>query len=392
MRRLSATVDWLRRYPLVPDSALALLVLVPTLSVPAEAPEVIVELTPGLRWLAVVGCVALAFRRRWPVPVWLVTMVPAVGAVIVLHGPSGTALPLLVALYTIGARQAPWTSVGIGAASGATLATAQALAPDGSWATTSTWGLFTWCLLATMIGVAVRSQRRAVAAARERARVAEESREEEARRRVSEERLRIARDLHDVVAHHIAVISVQSGVAEHLLDEDPPAARAAIEHVRTSSREVLSEMSTLLGVLRTGEEPAVREPAHGLADLDELVESFRRAGLRVRVRQEGELAPLAPLVDLTAYRVLEEALTNASKHGLDGSADVTIAQSGSTTALEVRNRTNDATPADATGHGLIGMRERVIAIGGVLAAGADGRGSFVVHAELPTVVPLAGAS
>jgi signal transduction histidine kinase len=382
---------WLHEHPVGSDGLLGLLLLVPALTLPADAPGGTVVLSGALKLLAVAACLALAVRRLWPVPVWLVTSVVAVIAVLVEHGPSGAVVLLFVALYTLGTRYPPRVSLAAGTLSGVALLLSQ-VSVSSARPAASTYAPATWCLLATVIGLAVRNQRRVVAEAHERARIAEESREEEARRRVDEERLRIARELHDVVAHHIAVINVQSGAAEHLLDTDPAAAQEAIGHVRAATGEVLAEMSTLLGLLRTGNDDDSREPARGLADLDGLVESFRRTGLRVTVRQEGELARLAPLVDVTAYRVLEEALTNASKHGTGGAADVVISQTGETTVLEVRNRVDGPVPDTADGHGLVGMRERVTAIGGVLNVGADGQGRYLVRAELPTVVPVGGAT
>jgi len=393
MTRWREVRSWLRERPVVVDGLLGLVLLIAALSIPVDAPGGAVAMTNGVKWLTAAACVVLAVRRRWPVPVWLVTFALAIVGVLVQHGPSGAVLPLFVSLYTMGTRYPPRTSLSAGVLSGvALLLVSEVAVRSSARLAASTYAPATWCLLATVIGLAVRNQRRVVADARERARIAEESREEEAHRRVNEERLRIARELHDVVAHHVAVINVQSGAAEHLLDVDPAAAHEAIGHVRTASGEVLAEMSTLLGLLRTGNDDDSREPARGLADLDPLVASFRHTGLRVTVRQEGSQAQLAPLVDITAYRVLEEALTNASKHGTNGTADVIISRTGETTVLEVRNRLDGPVLETAGGHGLVGMRERVAAIGGVLNAGVDPQGRFVVRAELPTVVPVGDAT
>jgi len=271
---------------------------------------------------------------------------------------------------------------------------AQAFTSSDRWDRASTYIVATFCGLAGVLGIAVRSQRQALTEARERARVAEESREDEAQRRVTQERLRIARELHDVVAHHIAVINVQSGVAEHLRTSNPAAAGEALSHVRAASAQVLSEMSALLGVLRDedrqGDETA-REPARGLTQLDELVASARRTGLQVLVRQEGSPGQLPPLVDVTAYRIVEEALTNAHKHGA-GTAQLLLAHREGGIVIEVGNPTDPAVPAAAvadrgSGRGLVGMSERVAAVGGTLRARPGPPGSFLVHAELPTRVP-----
>jgi signal transduction histidine kinase len=233
------------------------------------------------------------------------------------------------------------------------------------------------------VGLAVSSQRAAVAAAEERAQQAEATREEEAVRRVTDERLRIARELHDVVAHHISVINVQAGVARHLLDAQPDKAREAMGLVRESSRTVLTEMSTVLGLLRTGEDELPTAPAPGLGQISALLDSMRRAGLQVTARTSGEPRPLSQIADLTAYRVAQESLTNALKHGT-GTADLDFDYDTSGVTVEVRNpQRTSGPPAPGGGHGLVGMRERVAAIGGRFTAGATPDGSFTVCVQIP---------
>jgi signal transduction histidine kinase len=244
-----------------------------------------------------------------------------------------------------------------------------------------------WSGLATAVGIAVKNQRAVVAAAVERAERAEQSREEEADRRVEQERLHIARELHDVVAHHISIINVQSGVALHLIDSRPELARESIGHVRDSSQEVMREMSTLLGLLRTTEDGSQIQPAPGLAQLSELVESMRRTGLHVTLNEQGRPYTLSPLVDLTAYRTVQESLTNAHKHGT-GTADVRLRYGQATVTIEVENPIADDTRVrEPLGHGLVGMRERVVAVGGQIDVGPTGRGTFAVHVEIPTREP-----
>src|SRR5205085_1418193 len=182
-----------------------------------------------------------------------------------------------------------------------------------------TLSLLAFVGVAAAVGVAVRSQRAAVAAAEARARQAEATREEEAERRVTDERVRIARELHDIVAHHISVINVQAGVARHLMGAQPEQARTALGLVREASKAVLTEMSSVVGLLRTPEEAAPFEPTPGLARLEALVESARLAGLELRWTSIGKPYALPPISDLTAYRVVQESLTNAVKYG-DGTA------------------------------------------------------------------------
>jgi signal transduction histidine kinase len=246
----------------------------------------------------------------------------------------------------------------------------------------TTYAVLAWGAMATAVGIAVSSQRAVVAAAEERAARAEASRDEEARRAVTEERLRIARELHDVVAHHISVINVQAGVARHLLDDNPEMAGEALGHIRESSQVVLSELSTILGLLRSPHDDPTTAPAPGLDQLDALIDSVRRSGVTVTVRSTGQRPELAPVVDLTAYRLTQEALTNARKYGT-GVIDLDLVYDTDQLIIDVRNRIAAGVDATRTGHGLIGMRERVAAVGGQLDTGAHSDGSYSVHAVLP---------
>lgn len=394
-RRLRA---WLRAHPTLADAFLALLVMGPAfagrvnaLPGPPIAPTVLSQL------LVVASCLLLVVRRRYPTLVWASTLAAGVAVILLQQGPSPALLPLLVALYTVASSWPVPGALLAAVGSAGLLLIAQSFATADRWDRATTYVVPTWCVLSAVVGISVRLQRRALAEARERARVAEESREEEAQRRVTEERLRIARELHDVVAHQISVINVQSGVAEHLQTSNPARAGEALRHVREASGQVLAEMAALLGVLRDDDrdgdgEPLGpnREPARGLARLDELVASLRRTGLQVVVRQEGTPTVLGPLADVTAYRIAEEALTNAHKHG-SGSAHLLLAHRASGLAIEVTNPVESGRdPAPGSGRGLAGMYERVAAIGGSLRAGPVGHGQFSVRAELPApAVPAA---
>jgi signal transduction histidine kinase len=254
------------------------------------------------------------------------------------------------------------------------------------WYTQENLGIFAWTGMAGAAGDAVRSRRAFVDAIRERAERAERTREEEARRRVAEERLRIARDLHDVVAHHIALVNVQAGVAAHVMDRRPDQAKEALAHVREASRSALNELRATVGLLRqSGDPEAPTEPAPGLDVLDELVITFRQAGLPVEVARADDGVRLPAAVDLAAYRIIQEALTNVQKHaGSDAKAEVSVIRVGPT--LEVTVLDNGVDPdgqTDGGGHGLLGMRERVTALGGALTAGPRYGGGFRVQAILP---------
>jgi len=241
--------------------------------------------------------------------------------------------------------------------------------------------------VALFTGTAVANQRARVAAAREKA--AEEARhaEDEARRRVDEERLRIARELHDIVAHSMATINVQAGVAAHVLDADPAAVRDALEAIRQSSRDGLRELRAILNVLRQADEGDPTQPAPGLAQLDALIANAGGAGLPVELRTLGERADLPPAVDLAAYRIVQESLTNVIKHaGPAATATVELRHSPGELRVEVTDTGLGPGPAPVTGgagHGLIGMRERAASVGGTLQAGPGPDGGFRVTAVLP---------
>lgn len=256
-------------------------------------------------------------------------------------------------------------------------------------ATASTWfSTFLVATVAGLLGENLRHRRERWSALEERARFVEKEREDRVRRAVIEERLRIARELHDVVAHAMSVIAVQSGVGHHVIDSQPEEARRALASIETTSRAALTEMRRLLGVLRQEGEPrAVLTPAPGLADLPLLVAQVNQAGLEVTVTETGEPTQASVPVDLTAYRIVQEALTNALKHG-GPAAQVTIAYRPSEVYVEVTDdghggQVRRTRPANAIGHGLIGMRERVAVFEGDLVAGPQPGGGFRVAAHLP---------
>jgi signal transduction histidine kinase len=331
--------------------------------------------------LLVLASASLIVRRRSPLAVWAVSVLAAV-AVIAHHGdPTAATVPSYVALFTVGTLLPLRTTVPVTVGTAAVYAVTLILT-EGTFSD-RTLSLLAFVGVAAAVGLAVRSQRLAVEAAEARAQQAEVTREEEAVRRVTDERLRIARELHDIVAHHISVINVQAGVARHLMADDPDQARTALGLVREASRTVLSEMSTVLGLLRTGEDEISVEPAPGLAQLPAVVRSMEQAGLRTTWRVAGEAYALSELADLTAYRVVQESLTNALKHGT-GSADLTLDYRPDAVVVEVRNPVSDgAAPTATGGHGLVGMGERVTAVAGRLSAGRAAEDAFVVRAEIP---------
>jgi signal transduction histidine kinase len=368
------------------DVVLASVVCVFALTVPPQAATGGRAVTVAGFFLVAAASFALVFRRRYSLAVWGLTSALAIAGISI--GSMQVVLPALVALYTVATEWSRRTAILTGLGTAASFSCAIALSNSKGWSEPVAYAAIAWSFLATTIGIAVRAQRAVIRAAEERARRAEQGREEEAQRRVTEERLRIARELHDVVAHHIAVISVQSGVARHLLDEQPDDARAALGIVREESQIVLDEMSAILGLLRSPDESGETQPAPGLRDLDSLVDSMRRTGLHVSWRTSGVPLTLSPLGDLAAYRLLQESLTNAKKYG-SGEVEVVVDYSPTAVTLDITNPIQRTRLADSSpGLGLVGMRERVSVAGGTLAVGPNEDGRFVVHAELPVEMTL----
>ena len=225
---------------------------------------------------------------------------------------------------------------------------------------------------------------------RQRAAAIEQRREEEMLRRASEERLRIARDLHDVVAHNISVINVQASTALHLMERQPERARSALVTINEVSKQALVEVRSVLGVLRAVDEQAPREPSATLSRLGDLVQNATAAGLAVRVEQDGDGPPLPAGVSLAAYRIVQEALTNSARHSGGTSAVVRISRREREMIVEVDDDGPGGSTARMTrddtkepGNGIIGMTERAHALGGTLRAGPRPEGGFRVRACLP---------
>jgi signal transduction histidine kinase len=245
-----------------------------------------------------------------------------------------------------------------------------------------------WAALAVALGKAVRSHRAYVAEAEDRARRAEQAKEDEANRRVAEERLRIARELHDVIGHHVALISVQAGALSCLLAPDQAEARESVTHIQQASADALEDLRLTVGLLREpgdGEQadtPPV-DPLPGLSRLDDLVGSFAGAGLTVTREVTGRPRPLPEAADLTAYRVIQESLTNVRKHAACATASLHLGYTARALRLTIENDGHGASSTGPAGHGIIGMRERVAAVGGRLSAGPRPGGGYRVLAELP---------
>jgi signal transduction histidine kinase len=227
-------------------------------------------------------------------------------------------------------------------------------------------------------GIAVANRRAYAASVRDRA-------EQDARRRIDEERLRIARELHDVVAHTMATINVQAGVAAHVLPTQPEAAADALQAIKTASKEGLRELRAILNVLRQADDADPVQPAPGTAQLDALIEGARRSGLQTTLTVSGEPYPLPAAVDLAAYRIVQESLTNVIRHAGPASAAVSLAYHDDELRVDVSDTGHGphASSTGTPGHGLAGMRERAAAVGGSVQAGPRPGGGFLVAARLP---------
>jgi signal transduction histidine kinase len=233
-----------------------------------------------------------------------------------------------------------------------------------------------------LAGRLVRAREQDACRLRELAQALERERVEEARLAVAEERTRIARELHDVVAHAMSTIVLEAGAERVHLDDGQASARKALHSIERTGREALAEMRRLVGVLRTEEDEPELFPQPSLTHLDLLIEQLDRAGLAVELRVVGKAVQLAPGLDISAYRIVQEALTNVRKHGGDARAKVVVTYGDRTLEIEVADDGRGGTP-NGGGHGIVGMRERVALFGGSLeAAGRDG-GGFVVRARLP---------
>jgi signal transduction histidine kinase len=346
------------------------------------------DLLGGL--LAAVASLPLVARRRAPLAVFALTA----AASATLNGlgyPPGPPLGPTIALYFLAlspekTRASKWLTAGVVA--GFYLIHAGATgAAEGEFPTVPLlFGALVWGS-AWVIGDRVRQRRARIGELEEQLRRAAHEAERERRLAAAEERTRIARDLHDSAGHAINVILVQAGAARLLIKQDPERAQAALETIEDVARETLGEIDQLVRALRDDDRPEATsgsvEPPLGVAALDTLVERHRSAGLAVSVRTRGSRRPLPPALDQAAYRILQEALTNAARHGR-GTAEVELSFGASALKLTVTNPVDSNGSAAAGGHGLVGMRERAALLGGSLEASAR-NGRFRVRALLPYV-------
>lgn len=347
--------------------------------------------------LLITSGLVLAVRRRWPVPVFLITALASLTyySLGFPDGPGG--LALMVALYTLtadgnGRRSVVVAGVGIAVLATAWLVAAQGIEPRAAIG----WVFFRIgiSMMSATLGESVRSRRVIAAEAIERAEMAERTRDDEARARVDAERLRIAREVHDTVAHAIAIINVQAGVTAHVLDKRPERVRETLKAIETTSSQALREMRAILGMLRDPDDGRVPHP--GLGQIDDLTAQAREAGLDVRFNATTPPDLLPSAVDSTAYRIVQESITNVIRHvgptrvtvsldyGLD-ELEVCVVDEGSSNAP-----LGPVGGAPVPGRGILGMRERCQLLGGAFTARPRTGGGFEVSARLP-LVPVGSA-
>ncbi|MFD5568056.1 sensor histidine kinase [Streptomyces cadmiisoli] len=352
-------------------------------------------------WLVVPAmlllCLVVALRRRVPERMFVLAGVVGVAQLVLDVATTVADFALLVIVYTVAAVGARWASrlALVGGLCAAPLAQLRWPEYDASTAGNIAVAVFQTVpfALAWVLGDSIRTRRAYFAQLEERAARLEKEREAQSKVAVAAERARIARELHDVVAHNVSVMVVQADGAAYVLDSAPDQAKAALETISSTGRQALAEMRRLLGVLRTGEHREGGEyvPQPDVEQIEDLVEQCRSAGLPVDFRVEGTPRPLPSGVELTAYRIVQEALTNTRKHGgPNAGASVRLVYFDDGLGLLVEDDGKGAPHelyeeggVDGRGHGLIGMRERVGMVGGTLDAGPRPGGGFRISALLP---------
>jgi signal transduction histidine kinase len=342
--------------------------------------------------LTVMAALVVAGRRRWPLTMFAVVLALSVIAIAFASPTGAISLTVVILVYTLAQVEGRGRAVLLAVLAGVLLALTRGLLQYRGWSDARTVLEPAVALAGLFLGWAVSSRRAYIAEIEARVAQAERTRGEEAARQVDAERLRIARELHDVLAHGIATINVQAGVAAHVLHDRPEHAAEALRTIKATSKEALRELRGILGVLRDADEIDPREPTPGLGQLDRLINATSQAGLSTQVTVSGERRALPATVDLAAYRILQESLTNVLRHAGPSQALVTIFYATDAMTISV----DDDGPGEAgelsamngfapkvPGHGILGMRERAHALGGELRAGPRPDGGFRVRARLP---------
>jgi signal transduction histidine kinase len=333
--------------------------------------------------LTLLATLPVAVRRRYPIPVLAVTL----AAALVLQVGYGSFQPIgaLVAFYTVAAHVGRPTSVHVAAGTAVALAfTNLERDPRTRLVVLLNAAIYAVFAAAWLLGDNLRTRRAYLLAVEERADRLEREREANAQRAAAEEQARIARELHDIIAHNVSVMTVQAAAAGDAFETQPGRVREALSSIESTGREALTELRRLLGSVRPADSPGTFAPQPGLARLDDLIEQVRATGLAVELTVEGGPRELPPGVDLSAYRIVQEALTNILKHAHASHATVLVRYRTGTLDVEVVDDGRRATVDGAErGHGIIGMRERAALVGGELRAGPAASGGFIVQARIP---------
>ncbi len=369
------------------DAALAGLALLTGLLSTGASSAGDVSYQPRDGWafaLIAVAAVPMLARSRAPVMVLLVTSCAVVALSASNYNEGILPLWLLVTAITVGARHAVRKVVAVGAVVTALLVLLFVREHDRGFDVATLGIQLALFSTAFTVGINLRSRRLRIQALEDRAAALEATRAEEAKRAVADERLRIAQELHDVLAHTLSVIAVQAGTGAHVIDAEPAEARRALENISTTSRASLTELRQLVGVLRAADDTQSYVPAPRLADLPRLADDVRAAGVPVDLVIAGTPNGVTPGVELVAYRIVQEALTNVLKHAGPARAHVRLDNHPGGVDIDVTDDGRGlAAPTRTGGHGLIGMRERVSMYGGTLQTGPRAGGGFRVTAHLP---------
>ncbi|WP_165984969.1 sensor histidine kinase [Streptomyces sp. YIM 98790] len=379
----------LRRHPLVLDTGIALGCLICSLLLGRQdTGEGYPPLDAEGYALTSMICLLLCLRRRWPVAVAAGILALWTGYIALGHWPVVNSLAAQLALYTVAAARPLRTAAATGAALGGTWVYSGVISPDGgSVAAAAALGVVVPVVL-VHYGRHVRESEQRGERLRELAAQLQAERDEKARRAVAEEQTRIARELHDVIAHHMSVISLQSRLAGYVFDTDPATARGALGTVADTAAQALEEMRRMLTLLRhaSGGADASYTPMPTLAGLPEMADRVRASGVPVDLVVEGEARALPPGVELCAYRVVQEALTNVLKHAGPSRAEVRVRYERHRLLVRITDDGRGAEPGIGTtggGHGLIGMRERAKLYGGDVISGPRPEGGFQIRLSLP---------
>ena len=333
----------------------------------------------GFLMLAV-GSVALLWRRTWSLAVLGVALVMAV-AWMALDYPGNPVFLILVSLYAVGRYVPEWRS-SLAALAGALAVVGFGQVTDGDSASEVVTALIV-TTLSWYVGRRVRTRSYYAEVARERAEYLEWKRATEAQRAIADARAGIARELHDVVAHNVSVMTVQAGVARLVVADDPERAQEAIGAVEEAGRRALDELRHLLGVLRPETAPGELGPQPGLGQVHDLVDQLRQTGMDISLTADVR-SELPVRVDLFAYRIVQEALTNVLKHGgVDATTQVRLDETDGHLDIDVTDTGKASGTLPGSGQGIVGMKERAILLGGTLEAGPRPEGGFRVHARLP---------